>query len=54
MYFFKNGTGWCYRYDPRPKAPEPIRKSQSPILRKLQADKAASAKLQAPSEDNNL
>jgi len=37
MYFFKNGSGWLYRHDPRPKDPGPVRKSQSPILRKLQA-----------------
>jgi hypothetical protein len=37
MYFFKNGTGWCVRHDPRTKPQAPIRKSQAPIFRKLQA-----------------
>jgi hypothetical protein len=47
--FFKNGSGWCQRHGRRDKDPEPIRKSHSPILRKLQA---ASAKLQAPSSSS--
>jgi len=57
MYFFKNGTGWCVRHDPRTKLQAPIiRKSQAPIFRKLQAasfkhqaQKASSGKHQAPS-----
>jgi len=37
MDFFVNGRGWCRRHDPRPKDPGPIRKSQAPVFRKLQA-----------------
>ena len=44
MYFFKNGTGWCVRHDPRKKE-NITRKSQAPIFRKYQA----TSKYQAPS-----
>ena len=56
MDFFKNGTGWCRRHDPRPKNPGPPVRSHSPILRKKEAisDKrqaavVPSSKRQAPS-----
>jgi len=48
MEFFKNGTGWCVRHDPKKK--ETItRRPQAPIFRKLQA---SSAKRQAPSSSS--
>ena len=38
VWFFKNGSGWLYRYDKsaKPQA-QIIRKSQAPIFRKRQA-----------------
>ena len=37
MDFFVNGRGWCVRHDPSAKPQAPIRKSQAPVFRKLQA-----------------
>jgi len=34
MYFFKNGTGWCVRHDPRTKPQAPSTKPHAPIFRK--------------------
>ena len=34
MYFFRNGSGWLYRYDPKAKRKASSRKSQAPIFRK--------------------
>ena len=49
MDFFKNGTGWCVRHDPSAKPQAPSTKPHAPVFRKLQASKATSRKLQAPS-----
>ncbi len=43
MDFFKNGTGWCQRHNPKKKIVTSV-KHQAPIFRKRQA---ASVKLQA-------
>ena len=45
MDFFKNGTGWCQRHNPKKKIVTSV-KHQAPIFRKRQA---ASVKLQATS-----
>jgi len=34
MHFFKNGTGWCVRHDPRSKLQAPSTKPHAPIFRK--------------------
>ena len=49
MWFFKNKSGWCQRHGSGSKDPGPIRKSQAPILRKLQAQRASSIEPQASS-----
>jgi len=49
MDFFKNGTGWCVRHDPK-KQPALVRKSQAPIFRKLQAASLKHQALETPSD----
>lgn len=53
--FFKNGSGWCVRYDKNAKQQATSHKHHAPIFRKLQAAsnkrQAASVKLQAVRDD---
>jgi len=52
MDFFKNGTGWCIRHNPKKK--ETInRKPQAPIFRKLQASIKHQAQ-QVPSDKHPI
>jgi hypothetical protein len=47
MHFFKNGTGWCQRYNPNRKIAK-ISRAHAPVFR----NKTPSVKLQAPSSSS--
>ena len=60
--FFRNGSGWCVRYDKNAKHQAASSKSQAPIFRKQQAsiklqaasDKLSNQPVQAPSDKHPI
>jgi hypothetical protein len=54
--FFKNGSGWCVRYDKNAKLQATSVKHQAPIFRKQQASsvKLSNQPVQAPSDKHPI
>tara|TARA_B110000027_G_scaffold6863_1_gene6225 strand:+ start:133 stop:432 length:300 start_codon:yes stop_codon:yes gene_type:complete len=54
--FFKNGIGWCVRYDKNAKRQATSVKHQAPIFRKQQASsvKLSNQPVQAPSDKHPI